>query len=426
MLGSQRFPHQQSQAGFGLQDVSFFLACISVASVAFPNIVLFDNAIGSASQIVIILSTIFTLGVSLFKGYFKLPNTFHILFIVFVVLGLESALWSIDLGSTFYRFFVNMEVLLLLYIIWENTSSLRQWRHLLQAYIYGAWVSALSIMLNYQFDATYLAGLLIDQRYSAFGYDPNDIAVMLALAVPMAWYLGITESKGRGIFFNRIFPLVASLAVLLTASRTGFVALGVSHLFVIWSTPRLNGRGRVLGSVILFGAAAYLISTVPAAVWERLEEGIDSTLALDFTGRGEVWLAGLNVFQTSPLLGTGAGTFPLAVEAVLNFSKAPHNTFISVLTEQGLVGIVIFTLILLLVIQFVVNAPPLERYMGLTLLGTWFIGAMLLGWEYRKPTWLLFGLLAIMHMYCRSEPKPLRSLVQSVSTDPHGSGRYGS
>lgn len=426
MLGSQQFPHQRLRVSFGLQEVSFFLACISVASVAFPNVVLFDSAMGSASQIVIILSTIFTLGVSLLRGYFKLPNTFHILFIVFVVLGLESALWSIDLGSTFYRFFVNMEVLLLLFIIWENTSSLRQWRHLLQAYIYGAWVSALSIMLNYQFDATYLEGLLIDQRYSAFGYDPNDIAVMLALAVPMAWYLGITGSKGRGVFLNRIFPLIASAAVLLTASRTGFVALGVSYLFVIWSIPHLNRRVRVLGSVILFGAGTYLLSTIPAAVWERLEEGIDSTLALDFTGRGEVWLAGLDIFQTNPLLGTGAGTFLLAVEAVSNFSKAPHNTFISILAEQGLVGTVIFTLILLLVIQYVINAPPLERHMGLALLGTWFIGAMMLGWEYRKPTWLLFGLLAIMHMYCRSEPKPLRSFVQTASTKPHRPEHYDS
>jgi hypothetical protein len=44
----------------------------------------------------------------------------------------------------------------------------------------------------------------------------------------------------------------------------------------------------------------------------------------------------------------------------------------------------------------------LERCLWLTLMLTWTIGVSALTWEYRKPTWLLFGLLAA-HAFSRAE-----------------------
>jgi hypothetical protein len=37
---------------------------------------------------------------------------------------------------------------------------------------------------------------------------------------------------------------------------------------------------------------------------------------------------------------------------------------------------------------------------------TWTIGVSALTWEYRKPTWLLFGLLAA-HVYSRRETEQI-------------------
>jgi len=46
----------------------------------------------------------------------------------------------------------------------------------------------------------------------------------------------------------------------------------------------------------------------------------------------------------------------------------------------------------------------LERHFWITLLLTWSVGVSSLTWEYSKPTWFLFGVLAA-HVYARrSEP----------------------
>ena len=43
------------------------------------------------------------------------------------------------------------------------------------------------------------------------------------------------------------------------------------------------------------------------------------------------------------------------------------------------------------------------RRMWLVVLLTWVTGVMTLGWEVRKPTWLILGLLAVMGAVSREE-----------------------
>ena len=63
-------------------------------------------------------------------------------------------------------------------------------------------------------------------------------------------------------------------------------------------------------------------------------------------------------------------------------------------TEQGLVGI-LFLLGLLTVLFATANRlPPLWRGLWLSILTVWCIDSLVGTWEYRKISWLLFGLLA--------------------------------
>ena len=49
----------------------------------------------------------------------------------------------------------------------------------------------------------------------------------------------------------------------------------------------------------------------------------------------------------------------------------------------------------------------LETRLWVTVLLTWTVGVMALTWEYRKPTWIMFGLL-VAHAYSR-RPKAIPS-----------------
>jgi O-antigen ligase len=81
-----------------------------------------------------------------------------------------------------------------------------------------------------------------------------------------------------------------------------------------------------------------------------------------------------------------------------------HNTFLSVLVELGIVGALLLGGLLVSAFRSALRMPSLERCLWVALLLTWSVGVSSLTWEYRKPTWFLFGILAA-HVYARrSEP----------------------
>ena len=79
--------------------------------------------------------------------------------------------------------------------------------------------------------------------------------------------------------------------------------------------------------------------------------------------------------------------------SVNSVGKVAHNSFLSVLVELGLVGFLLFALILTVVVIQAWNQPKWERRFWLTMLIVWTIGASTLTWEHRKTTWLFWGLL---------------------------------
>ena len=79
-----------------------------------------------------------------------------------------------------------------------------------------------------------------------------------------------------------------------------------------------------------------------------------------------------------------------------------HNTFISILVELGVVGALLLFMLLASMVYSAIRMRYLDRCLWISLLLTWTIGVSALTWEYRKPTWLLFSLLAA-HVYSRRE-----------------------
>ena len=77
-----------------------------------------------------------------------------------------------------------------------------------------------------------------------------------------------------------------------------------------------------------------------------------------------------------------------------------HNTFLSVLVELGVGGALLLAGLLGCLFYCASRMRYMERCLWIILLLTWAIGGSTLTWEYHKPTWLLFALLAA-HAYSR-------------------------
>jgi O-antigen ligase len=172
--------------------------------------------------------------------------------------------------------------------------------------------------------------------------------------------------------------------------------------------PKLNwGRNLlILAFVALAGIGAWLF--MPEKSWSRLSTIGSEISQGTLNERTMIWQIGWPVFGRAPFQGVGAGAYAPIVEHTLGLASdvagaevgspaaarlVAHNTFFSILVEQGVVGFVLFFLLLLTLIVSAWRLPRIERIFWLCILLTWAVGSLDLSWEQRKPTWFIFGLL---------------------------------
>jgi putative inorganic carbon (HCO3(-)) transporter len=164
-------------------------------------------------------------------------------------------------------------------------------------------------------------------RGAGFLSDPNDLAQMLLIALPLtilAW------RKGRSVS--------NSLTVLAPAA------------LLLWGIFLTHSRGALVGvAVLVMVVIRGKMGTVPATVLTALF--VFGLFALNFTGgrlisadagadRLSLWASGLQMFKRAPIFGLGFGKFE-------DFEDlTAHNSFVLCLAELGIVGCTIWVALL--------------------------------------------------------------------------------
>jgi O-antigen ligase len=321
-------------------------------------------------------------------GRLRVPGRFHVLAMLLLLWAAASLLWSIDPTSTVGRVGTYGQLVVLGGMIWQLATTERRQLSLYQAYVLGAYVSAISTMLSY------LGGDVTTLRYAAGGFNPNDLGLTLVLAIPMAWHLSLVRRGGALVWLNRLYLPVGTAAVLLTASRSAFISGLIALAIVPWSLPRLRPGARI-GAVLLAGVTVLVASTfVPETAWERLGSTRSELATGTLTHRRDIWRAGMLVVREHPLTGVGAGTFPVAAARYLDRPRASHNTYVSLLVELGLVGLGLFVSLLVASLVPIRLMPPPQRRFWLVLACTLVVGLVPRNWDYRKATWFVVASLA--------------------------------
>src|SRR5580658_1516566 len=184
-----------------------------------------------------------------------------------------------------------------------------------------------------------IIGQLTRIRGAGFLSDPNDLAQILLIVLPLAF---IAWRRGRVV--------------------TNFFVVLLPAALLLWTTYLTHSRGGLLAltAVALMAARKKLgtsASTALAAVF------ILGMLALDFTGgrgisaadgsdRLEAWANGLEMFKSAPLFGIGFNGFTDLYEITA------HNSFVLCLAELGLLGSTLWVALL------VTTTTGLNRIIG--------------------------------------------------------------
>jgi O-antigen ligase len=370
-----------------------------VFSVPWENVLVIPG-FGIISKLMGMVALALALLAAVTSGRLRRWHAAHVaglLFVIWTGVGV-IALHTQGIPKKFYTF---IELFLVLWMIWELARSERRLLWLLTAYVFGAYVAALDTVLVFRRSAAVL------RRFAASDFDANDLAMTLALALPMAWYLGMTHPRPLLRWICRGYVPIGLVAIGLTASRGGMVASMIGLLIVPLSMTKLT-PGRLVMTIALLGiSGALAVAYIPQKVVQRLSTTGEQVQELKFGGRFKLWVGGMNAFVQQPIMGYGAATYKQAITPWLgSLAQVAHNSYLSVLVEEGVVGFALYGMMFVSVLLALLNLPPPERRFALILFVTLATAMLPLTWEDRKPVWCILGILLGLSQAWGGESRP--------------------
>jgi O-antigen ligase len=320
------------------------------------------------------------------------PSPLQIALAAFVLWNGLSVFWSTNPTRSGNHFFTWVQLLGMALMFWDLYTTRPAVLNALQMYVLGAYVAVGSAAQNY------LAGRAFYTNYERFASgdtNPDGFGFILALGIPIAFYLASKQggsSMSRLVrSINYVYIPVAFLGLALSGTRTALLASLVGLAFGLTTLTRVRLWVRIIILVLLVSSVLYLVPYVQSLKsFQRLGTTATELTQGDLNNRTNNWKEGLEAFKAHPILGVGANMY----RTVNTWDKVAHNSFLSVLVELGLIGFILFAFILgIALTEAWRNKYLSERSFWTTLFIVWSMGAFTLTWEYRKTTWLFLSLM---------------------------------
>lgn len=268
--------------------------------------------------------------------------------------------------------------------------------------------------------------------------DPNFYGMMLLAVVPLALDRSLAERRLVPRLAAVSTAVVVTLSIFFTYSRSALVSLvALVALFLVVRRPGWK-------PVLLAGlVVVLLLPLVPASYNQRLvglaesvaelsESG--STSEISVRGRLSESLVALEMFFDHPVFGVGAANYPVRY---LDYSRQigldprqsrrqPHNLYLEVLSETGLVGFLAFAWVIWATLRGALAARRTLLAAGKTDLaylteaallsfGAYLIASIFLHASHPRYFWLLAGIAIAL-------PRVAAAEIACDDGEPAGSG----
>lgn len=343
-------------------------------------------------------------------GRIRPPRAFHIAVLLWLLWLCCSTLWSIVARTTAAHLPGYFEEAMIAWFLWELVESDADLASVLRAYIAGIAVLALLTFGNFAMPQS------PDQvRFVPAGQDPNDVARYLVLGLPIAaWLLNETRAHWQRMLLVALLPFI-TLAILLTASRGGFLACGFSLIgcsVLLW---RRNARVVMAGLLTAPAAVLAVWLAAPHDTLLRLASIPAQIMSGDLNQRWEIWTAGWRAFARAPLLGWGADSFVWATN--LAPSDTAHNTVLAIAAEGGLISLALAFAILILSVGALRRARWSLRLALGTALVAWMFLSLVSSVQENRTTWFLLGVIVVAGRLGEEDDERVTSFPQQLAEE---------
>ena len=325
--------------------VEMLLAIIFSASIPFQNFSILERSL----FFYIFIAWIFFIFLRVVPVKSKYPVELWILLIM-LIYKLITGLWSIDINSTVSNvLFTSLPIFILTALFFNSIKDYNALIIIMKTYVFSCLFIAILLIYNY-FNINSASVLNLDTvRITTFNSNQNELAMTLIYGLIFSFYL--IKFKGLNKYIYGFIFLFLGFSILLTGSRTGFVALIFSILIMIFLSDKNFFLILVKASLIIF-LLYFSIGFLPTELTDRsvylLEIVNNSDHSFYREGyRGWIWSQGYDAFINKPFLnvifGTGYESYGKLMLENTGISVSHHNTILGYLVELGFFGLLIYS-----------------------------------------------------------------------------------
>ncbi len=384
-----------------MRRITFWLSLVFIFVLPWEDSIT-ALGLGSLARVMGLLLAAFWVVTVFLEGRFRKPHLFHFLVLLFVIWNVISVFWTVDVTGSIERIQTYGQIFLFVLVFWEIFQKPDELMTGLQAYVLGAYVLVIGTFYDY-FNG--IVAVEFEGRYSAPGVNAVDMALMLILAMPIAMHLVLAAGQRKQSFLFKFINLayipLAIFALALTGSRTSLLAI-IPFGFYLALSPQIRLQRKVLVGAGLLIALFALLPLIPETLIGRLSTIGSSIAGADIGGRVDIWREAIAILGRHPVFGIGGGALDSTI------GTAAHNTYVSVATETGIIGFVIFLAVLGVTLAQTLRLPAGKASLWAAIFMTWAIGVLSLSWEFRKVTWLVMIFVVLgCNLIEEAQPEPV-------------------
>ena len=274
--------------------------------------------------------------------------------VFFIVWALCSSAWAEDPAGAVSAALRLSQGVVLVFSVYTALRGPREIRWIVWAFLGGALLTAL-IGLGGETSAESFSPYADTGRLAGQIGDPNELAALLVPALVFAVFMLAAVGNPLLRLFLVTATAVFAIALFLTQSRGGLIALGATFLVTPFLAGPVRARAVALMLVVIAAGVSYYVLVAPPEAIDR----ITHFSAGGGTGRTDLWGIALDMTGNHPVGGVGAGNFQTiepryalrnvnleSIDLIVDTPKVAHNTYLHILAELGLVGFVAFVVLL--------------------------------------------------------------------------------
>jgi O-antigen ligase len=288
---------------------------------------------------------IFAILVLLLRGSFekklRQPNVVAIYWTLLTLFGLLSIVWALDPTIAQQRFSTAIGMLILYIVVTSYKIEKDEFNAIKVLIIAGGLLAAIATINNYISGVYYIAQR-VSLKFGEASSNPNLLGFSLLIPISVCIEMMFEQKKKRITVFFAIVLTLMLLCIILTGSRG--TMLGVGAIFIVYFFS-IRKKFAFVSIAILVGII--LVPFISDLYIERWE----SSLETGGSGRISIWYASLMVIKKYWFLGAGLNNFPIAFNEFADYATAtiyrfrdPHNTYMTIFGELGIIGFLLVVL----------------------------------------------------------------------------------